>query len=101
MAKDPSRKEDQFCNLAAIYSQAVRVVAKDGKLSQTERDKLAALYASRAVELLRKVAATGYFKKPARVQLLKEKDPNLVPLRSRDEFKQLLREIEKQAEATP
>jgi serine/threonine-protein kinase len=101
MAKDPSRKEDQFCSLAAIYSQAVRVVAKDGKLSQTERDQLAALYARRAVELLRKVAATGYFKKPTRIQPLKEKDPNLIPLRSREEFKQLLREIEKQAEATP
>ncbi len=62
-------------------------------MPQAERDKLPDKYAARAVELLAKARASGHFRDPAQIEHLK-KDPDLDPLRTRQDYKTLLAELE-------
>ena len=50
-------------------------------------------YAARAVAMLRRAQATGYFKDSQRVQHLKQ-DDDLAVLRARDDFQNLLKELD-------
>jgi serine/threonine-protein kinase len=68
-------------DLACVCSVASASVKNDAKLSDR--------YAARAVELLRQAVARGY----KDVEHLK-KDPDLDPLRGREDFKQLLAELQ-------
>jgi tetratricopeptide (TPR) repeat protein len=81
-----------FC---ALTSEAVR---KDARLSPPERGKLVEQYAARAVDLLARACAGGFFHLPANRDRLNN-DKNLHPLRSREDFRTLLANIE--AEANP
>ncbi len=83
-----------FYDAACVYSLSVLAVRKDAGLAQTDRDQLSEGYATRAVGLLEKAQKDGYFNRAGRVERLK-KDPDLDPLRSREDFRKLLNELEK------
>ena len=79
---------------ASLLARCAPVVAKDVQLSEAERREQALTYAGRAVELLRQANARGY----KDVERLK-KDKHFDPLHAREDFQQLLRQLE--AEAKP
>jgi serine/threonine-protein kinase len=79
--------------LACIEARAVGVVLKDEQLATEERQKLAEQYAVQAVKLLRRLQAAGHLEDPSRLAQL-QKDAALAPLRSRDDFKSLMKELE-------
>lgn len=78
---------------ACVFSVALVGLAKDKTLSDKQRAELADSYAARSVELLRQAIKAGYRK------FGKIRDPgpagdrDLDPLRSRNEFKQFLKEL--------
>jgi tetratricopeptide (TPR) repeat protein len=79
---------------ARVYALACLGARKDPNLSAAERDRLAEYYAARAIELLAEARANGRFKMWIDVaDLTKEKDFDA--LRSRQDFKQLLADLEK------
>jgi tetratricopeptide (TPR) repeat protein len=73
-------------NAACVYGAAAGTVEADAPLRKS--------YLDRAVELLHKLQASGYFKEPSHMQLLKE-DKDLDLLRQRPDFKKLLVDLEK------
>jgi tetratricopeptide (TPR) repeat protein len=81
-------------NCAYAHALAAAAVLKDGRLAAAEQDRLSDRYAGRAVALLSQTARTGYFKTPAEAAELKT-DPDLDALRSRQDFKKLLMDLEK------
>jgi tetratricopeptide (TPR) repeat protein len=73
-------------DLACVYSLSSAAVKSDAKLADR--------YAARAVELLRQAVAKGW----KDIDHLKE-DTDLDPLRSRDDYRKLLKELEEKAKA--
>jgi hypothetical protein len=65
---------------------------QDAQLNEARRKELAQSYADRALALLRQAVARGY-KDAAHMK----QNPNLQPLRAREEFKTLLAELEDKA----
>jgi tetratricopeptide (TPR) repeat protein len=61
-----------------------------------ERQRLVERYAGRALALLKQAQAAGFFKDPARVEAL-TKTADLAPLRSRDDFRQWLGELQRES----
>jgi hypothetical protein len=86
-----------YYELACIYALAMPAARQDNKLPADKRERLAEEYAAQALALLAKAHAAGSFKDSANLEQLK-KDPDLNSLRSRDDFKKLLTEVEKQAQ---
>lgn len=87
-------------DLAACTAAA----GKDERLPAEERVRLAEEYARRAVELLRQAVAAGFVKDSDRLADIRG-NPNLDPIRSRDDFKRLISEwavqVPKPQEALP
>jgi hypothetical protein len=79
----------EYHRAAGFLARCVPLAAKDESLSEAARRKLAGSYADRAVDLLRKAMHQGY--KDA--EELK-KNPSFDPLRSRDDFRKLLSDLE-------
>jgi serine/threonine-protein kinase len=77
------------CGYAIISAAAGR----DTKLPAMERVQQAERYAYRAVELLRQTQRAGLFHRLGAVAFM-AKDPDLDPLRNRDDFKVFLREVQ-------
>jgi serine/threonine-protein kinase len=78
---------------ADVYAMASAAVRKDLQLPETDRNQRAEHYATKAVQLVIKARAAGYFKTERETALLKN-HPNLAPLRAREDFKELVRELE-------
>jgi tetratricopeptide (TPR) repeat protein len=78
-------------NVACIYANASAAAGRDLKLSPAERARLETRYADRAMAFLRQAIAQG----PGRPDAIR-KDPDLDPLRARDDFQKLLTELEAQ-----
>jgi serine/threonine-protein kinase len=74
---------------AALLSRCIPLAEKDDKTPVAKRQELAKSYADRAMETLRQAVANGY-KEAAALK----KDADLNPLRSRDDFKKLVAEME-------
>ncbi|QEH34847.1 Serine/threonine-protein kinase PknD [Aquisphaera giovannonii] len=85
--------------LASLYAACCLSVASEavrrspGK-SAEERDRAAERYQARAVALLRSASEAGLFLQPHKRAGLKSDDPDLAPLRGRDDFKRLVAEVE-------
>jgi eukaryotic-like serine/threonine-protein kinase len=77
---------------ACFLCNCVTIAGKDAQLAEAKRTELAKNYADRAITLLRQAVTRG-FKDAAHMK----KDPDLEPLRAREDFKKLLAELEKQA----
>ncbi|HQR44234.1 MAG TPA: tetratricopeptide repeat protein, partial [Gemmatales bacterium] len=82
LIKSPVTEAGMWYNFACAYSIA------SGKTAMRKDE-----YATRAIELLRKAVAVGYDKD----DILHSKDKDLDPLRGRDDFSQLIAEVEKQS----
>jgi tetratricopeptide (TPR) repeat protein/tRNA A-37 threonylcarbamoyl transferase component Bud32 len=76
-------------HLAGVCALAVETVRKDGRLSSTEQAELAERFGARGVSLLRKLKERGYFKNLLNTWGFNT-DPNMKPLRERDDYKQLI-----------
>jgi tetratricopeptide (TPR) repeat protein len=90
--REKPRQADGWYNAACVYSLAVPLVRKDEKLPAARRTDLAQKYGARAVELLHEAVARGF----AMVATIRA-DPDLAPVRDRDDFKKFLQELEKKA----
>jgi tetratricopeptide (TPR) repeat protein len=76
---------DVACGFCLAWTGA----EKDTKLSPTERKSVKTRYADRAMELLRQAVAKGY-----RNQSIIKEDHDLDPLRAREDFQELLADLE-------
>jgi hypothetical protein len=76
-------------NVACVFARSCAAAKKDTKLSAADRDSVKAQYADRAMQFLHQAVAKGYQNAPE----LKS-DPDLAPLRSREEFQKLVQEVE-------
>jgi hypothetical protein len=95
-AKDKAVSAPELYDMARVYSLAVAAVGQDTKLSPADRNKAAEHYAVRAIDLLTKAEAAGFFKTPAKLADMK-KDTDIDPLRDREDFKKQLAEWERKA----
>jgi serine/threonine-protein kinase len=93
LANKASLSSDNLYLLARALGRSAAAVLHDEHLAAEARQQLVEDHAARAVSLLRRLHAAGYFKDPARREQL-PKDPALAPLRSRADFKDLLQAIE-------
>lgn len=78
---------------ARVYSLAARAAEQDPNLAEAERRQRAGQYGEQGIKVLRRAVEAGY----KDVQRLKT-DPELEPLRAREEFKELLLKLEKPPE---
>jgi eukaryotic-like serine/threonine-protein kinase len=86
LAFDPANDAYQA---ACVLSRCVPLAEKDAELPEAKRMELAATYSERAMGVLRQAVAKGL----KNVTALK-KDADLDPLRQREDFQKLLRELE-------
>jgi serine/threonine protein kinase/tetratricopeptide (TPR) repeat protein len=82
-----------------VYALCCAAAAHDARLPAAERENLAEKYGSRAVELLRKAQAAGYFQDPGRLAKMKIKDFD--PLRARPDFQELLGQLQARSSKDP
>lgn len=83
-----------FFYAGCVYTAASMTVAQDAGLAAAERRKQAEEYAARGVALLEHAQKAGYFKDPAARTRL-QKSPDLDALRSREDFRKLMMNVEK------
>jgi tetratricopeptide (TPR) repeat protein len=83
-----------------VYALCSAAAVNDARLPLAEREKLAERYGGRAVELLCKAQAAGYFQDPGRLARMKD-EKDFDPIRSRPDFQKLLVELEKKAKPEP
>jgi hypothetical protein len=76
-------------NAACALAKCIPIVEKDEKANKVERGKQMQFYGDQAMAMLRDAVAKGY-KDAAHMK----KDTDLDPLRSRDDFKKLVAELE-------
>jgi serine/threonine protein kinase len=74
---------------ACLLSQCISIVAKRDKLNDKQRKEAAQFYGDQAMKLLRDAVSKGY-KDVARMK----KDTDLDPLRQREDFQELVAELE-------
>jgi hypothetical protein len=87
-------------NAACVFCWCSAAARRDRELLSSDREQLAGRYLDRAMELLREVKTTGYFKLAHPVHVLKT-DKDLDPLRQRDDFQKLLQEVEQKLGQMP
>jgi serine/threonine-protein kinase len=85
---------EHFLHGLAVYCVALEAVRKDDQLASAEQALLTERYGKEAVALLRKLQERDYFKDAAHAESLRT-DEDLRPLRERNDFRQLLSEVEK------
>jgi tetratricopeptide (TPR) repeat protein len=85
---DPYGVAADYYRIACLFARSAALAKKDTKLTDTLREGLVSSYGYDAVAALREARKTG-FQDVARL----ESDPDLNPLRSRDDFKSLLAEL--------
>jgi hypothetical protein len=88
--RNPS-KDVQF-SLACVYALCARSARSDPRLSAREQAVQADSHASRALALLRRLDAAGYFQQAGHLALLQQA-PELHLLRDRADFQELLRKV--------
>jgi tetratricopeptide (TPR) repeat protein len=99
LAQPKDVRADNLYYLACVYAVSSVAAGKDAGLPQADRNRLAERHAARAVEMLERAKAFGHFmvrdwdKERDFIEHLK-KDTDLDPLRSRDDFQKLLRELQ-------
>jgi serine/threonine protein kinase/tetratricopeptide (TPR) repeat protein len=79
-------------NIACLFAVSSAAAGKDAKLSAADRTKLKAQYADRSMDLLRQAAGKGLQDAP-----MLEGDPDLTPLRSREDFQKLVQELKQKS----
>jgi tetratricopeptide (TPR) repeat protein len=92
-------KENTYYVMAQVYALSANAAVGDAHLSAADRAQLGPRYAARAVELLRRLHAQGYFKDGKEVEHLNT-TPELEVLRPRKDFQELLQEVGQKRKAT-
>jgi serine/threonine-protein kinase len=93
LAADPQKlSSDDVYNVACVWALSASAVEKDGDLEINERGARANHHTAQAISLLRRLRDRDYFKDPTHVKLLAT-DDDLVSLRNRTAFMELLREV--------
>jgi tetratricopeptide (TPR) repeat protein len=82
VAEHPKASGRLLYNVACVYA-----------LAAAQEDRQREVYAGRALALLRRARAAGFFKDPAQVTHLKQ-DTDLAPLRPREDFQKFVAEFE-------
>jgi len=80
-------------NASCTYANISVAVGRDTKLSAKEREQLAERYASRAMGLLYLTKQAGFLQRLGKVASMAH-DPDFDPLRKREDFKALMRELQ-------
>ena len=78
-----------YYNAACFLSLCVPVAAKDPRLNEGQRQEQARAYADRAVQLLQESVRKGY-----KDLALMKKDTDLDPIRDREDFQKILKDLE-------
>jgi serine/threonine protein kinase/tetratricopeptide (TPR) repeat protein len=89
LARQPDLNAGHLYDLACTFSQSSAAADRDGKLSAADRAGLKARYADRAIDFLRRAITDGW-----RNPRVLRTDPDIDPLRARDDFRKLLAELE-------
>jgi tetratricopeptide (TPR) repeat protein len=84
LTKDAATPVAGCCDAACVFSLAAAAAREAGQREA---------YAGQALTLLRRAQAAGFFKDRARIERLK-KDSDLAPLRSREDFRKFVAELE-------
>jgi tetratricopeptide (TPR) repeat protein len=79
-------------NIACVFAVSSAAAENDSKLAPADRARLKAQYADRALDFLRQAVAEGH-----RDTSLLKGDPELASLRSRADFQELVRELERKS----
>jgi hypothetical protein len=91
-----ARQEDlhpvNMYNIACVFARSWATADKDTKLAPADRDRLKTRYADSAMQFLHQAVAKGYQNAPE----LKS-DPDLAPLRSRQDFRKLVQAVEQKS----
>lgn len=85
-------------NLACVLALSSAAAGRDAQIP--EDGQAVEQYAARAIELLHQARTAGFFQTSANVELLNT-DPDLKPLRSRDDFQKLQADLAKQYGTEP
>ena len=80
-------------NVACVFAVSSAAAENDGKLKVADRTRLKLQYADRAVDFLRQAVAEGY----QDINMLNG-DLDLASLRSREDFRKLVRELERKSQ---
>ena len=92
----PDARGLNLYNAACLLSLASGAAAKDEDLAEADRTALVDKYAVRAMELLTEARTAGWFQEAKNIAHAKDTDADLAPLRDRDDFKQLVKELEEE-----
>jgi tetratricopeptide (TPR) repeat protein len=92
VARQEGLGHDNHYNIACVFAVSSTAAENDGKLTPADRTRLKAEYAERAMEFLRQAVAKG-FQSAAAIK----NDPDLAPLRSREDFQKLVQEAERKS----
>jgi hypothetical protein len=92
LEKAPEAPSVLPADLALVYSRAAAAARADAQLSMPERNARADRYAGRAMAVLKKLQAHGYFQDAGNVGALFT-DPDLEALRGRVDFWRLVAEL--------
>jgi serine/threonine protein kinase/tetratricopeptide (TPR) repeat protein len=92
VARQEGLNSGNLYNIACVFGRSSAVVEKDTKLSPADRTQLKTQYADRAMEFLRQAMARGPQSAPGM-----KSDPDLASLRSREDFRKLVREVEQKS----
>jgi hypothetical protein len=92
VAREEGVSQVNHYNIACVFAVSSAAAEKDGKLAPSDRSRLKAQYADRAMDFLRQAVALGY----QDIAVLKG-DPELATLRSREDFQKLFREVEQKS----
>ena len=89
LVRQPNLTAVNVYDIACLYSRSSAAAERDPKLSPADRTRLKARYADQAMHYLRDAATRGYDHSVAMMA-----DPDLVPLRARDDFRKLIADLE-------
>jgi tetratricopeptide (TPR) repeat protein len=88
-----AKPQDDLWNAARLVSNCVNFVRKDTGLTESKRAELARTYADQAMDLLRQAVKAGWDNTSRLMQ-----EPQLSPLREREDFRKLVADLESSAQ---
>jgi serine/threonine-protein kinase len=86
-----------YYDVACLDSLTAASALREAGLSPGRKQELAEERAARAVGLLQKARSAGFFNKRGMLDYLRREDADLEPLRARNDFRELLRELDQEA----
>lgn len=94
LAKQKGLDDADLYQLAKAFALAAAAARRDSVLAPAQQERKADRYSAEAVALLSKLRSNGFFKDANRLKELRT-DPDLDPLRKRDDFIELMNNVTK------